>query len=75
MGDEFIKLPSGVILNTSCIEGLMVIEEQIGEFTDTVTYKKYLKIRTQSGNVYREDVNFLNTMLQYICVVNMKSEE
>lgn len=75
MGDEFIKLPSGVILNISCIESLSTITRQIGYDTKNVQYEKYLLITTKSKGVYREDINFLDTILKNIYVVNLESKE
>lgn len=75
MGDNFIKLPSGVILNISSIESLVTVTKSVNCFTDTVQYEKSLIIKTKSGNILYEDVNCLDTILEEIYIVNSESEE
>lgn len=74
MGDEFIKLPSGKILNISCIESLETITKiEIDDYCDEVI-EKYLAIKTKTKQIYYEDVNFVDEIRKYIYVVNLESE-
>lgn len=75
MGDNFIKLPSGTILNISGIESLVIITKTINKVTDTVQYEKCLRIVTKSGNILYENANCLDTILKEIYIVNAESEQ
>lgn len=73
IGDGFIKLPSGRILNISSIESLVIVTRQVNYDSESVQYEKCLQIKTKSKAFYIEDESFLDTILKYIYVVN--SEE
>lgn len=75
MGDVFIKLPDGVVINISCIESFGVDYVRV-ENTEKVNYREVLKIRTKSGNVLIvENVDFINIILKEIYVPNWEKCE